>query len=166
MNNKVISIRPCESTLGVKTGILDRMIPRSPVMQDYNTAYQNNILTNFLFPFQYSGVGKSFLYLSLRLMVSVLLFIIGIVLAINIPHSGIAGICEIIAGTAILIGICTRPVAILTTILLVLTSTHIGGWEQIITGIGSLLTVGLTFTGPGKISSDYLLQLMIKTGKK
>lgn len=182
---KVISVNPAQSTLGVRNGIVDEFVPREHVVNDSYAFETPDFLHTFLFPVSNISSSQSLFSLGLRICISAILFVAGICILVDLPElldsapllHGIAqkassalaveaspawGAAELVASLLILGGLFTRPVAILTTILLTLITMHITGWEQIISAFSALLTCLLAVLGPGRLSADMLLHLLLK----
>lgn len=185
---RVISVNPAEATLGVRTGV-ENLVPRISVVDaryDISTG-SPDFLHSFLFPVKNISTSTGIFCLALRGVISILLLGAGICVIFNLPQvlseilapvSGITsgtmpvetsplwGIMEIACAIFICIGLFTRPIAILTAIMLGLLSAHLSGWHQILASVMSGLSCLLALLGPGRISADLLLHLLLKNKSK
>lgn len=167
---RLISINPYDSTLAVRTGLADSLMPRkSADLSRYDGDVEHaSHLRAFLLPVQKRGVGHSLMCLTLRCVVSALLLTVGLTLAIGAETSTghIFGTTEIIAALLLASGTLTRPTAVAMTVLLTLQSMHLVGWLQAVTAVTALCSFTTAAAGPGRISIDLLIFLCTKNRKK
>lgn len=167
---RLISINPYDSTLAVRTGLADSLIPRkSTDLSRYDGDVEHaGHLRTFLLPVQKRSIGHTLTCLTLRALVSALLLTVGLTLAIG-AETGVGhifGTAEIIAALLLACGTLTRPVAIVMTVLLTLQSMHLDGWMQAVSAVTALCSFTTAAAGPGRLSIDLLIFLCTKNRKK